>query len=161
MSAESGDGSPTFSLVEPSTALLVHPSEGPIVAPSGLPPLPDALGEDATLLEPDLAELVAEQLPRLSARAATTPARRRTLRAGCYLLRFTPLPPATALVPLHYDGTLRVQRDGVNTIASGDLYLHRARTRPPFGHKHAALLSEPNPAAGIPLFARSRYRYYV
>jgi hypothetical protein len=161
MSSQSGDGTSVVSPVEPSEALLVRAVEGPAVAPSALPPLPDVVGDDAGPPAADIAELVAQQIPGLLARPVPGPARRRTLRAGCYLLRYTPLPPATALFPLHYDGTLRVERAGANTIASGDLYLHRARVRPPFGHPHAASLTEPNPAAGIPIFPRTRYRYYV
>jgi hypothetical protein len=81
---------------------------------------------------------------------------RRRLRAGCYLLRYTPRHHATVLLPPHYDGTMRVERDATNTIASGDLYLHR----PQFGHPFV-LPKEPNPAAGIPVFPVSAYRYYV
>ena len=67
----------------------------------------------------------------------------RALRPGCYLLRYT----ARSGRPRQYDGTLRVQRDGDNTIASGDLYVHRPPNR--------------DPAAGIPIFPIAAYRYYV
>jgi hypothetical protein len=81
--------------------------------------------------------------------------RRRMLRAGCYLLRYTPTPRATALVPLHYDGTMRVERDSNGTTASGDLYLHRRNF---LAHPAAR---EPDPSAGIPIFPRRNYRYYL
>jgi hypothetical protein len=61
----------------------------------------------------------------------------------------------TATPPVEYDGTLRVERDAVGTVASGDLYLRR-----PSG-LGGSLSHEPDPAAGIPVFARNDYRYYV
>jgi hypothetical protein len=71
----------------------------------------------------------------------------RALRPGCYLVRYKPLFPFS----LHFDGTIRVQRDGFNTIASGDLYRHLL----------IAPIAEPNPAAGIPIFPRGRYSHYM
>ena len=67
----------------------------------------------------------------------------RELRPGCYLLRYTPRRGR----PRQYDGTLRVQRDGDATLASGDLYVHRPPNR--------------DPTAGIPIFPIKAYRYYV
>jgi hypothetical protein len=60
---------------------------------------------------------------------------------------------------VHYDGTLRVERNGSSTTASGDLYLHR----PPTGGTGGTTpgLTEPDPGSGIPIFARENYRYYV
>ena len=159
MSPESGDGATTLPLTRPPEALVVQPTQAP-GASAGLPPLPDAFEEAAWVAVDGAEEGLADRL-RPVERPGPRPLRRRTLRAGCYLLRYTPLPPATAVAPVHYDGTLRVQRDGANTIASGDLYLHRPHVRLPFGRRPAAALSEPNPAAGIPIFPRSRYRYYV
>jgi len=52
----------------------------------------------------------------------------RSLRHGCYRIRFT---PNVAFPFVHYEGTMRVERQGfTNTVASGDLYLHR--WRPPW-----------------------------
>jgi hypothetical protein len=161
MSTESGDGTSTLSLLETPGAFVLRPVEGPVVGASLLPSLPDAIEDDATAADSGIAELVAEATRQPAARGGLAPGRRRTLQGGCYLLRYTPLPAATTLVPLHYDGTLRVQRQGTSTIASGDLYLHRTRLVPPFGPNRARRMSEPNPAAGIPIFARSNYRYYV
>ena len=77
----------------------------------------------------------------------------RSLRNGCYLLRYTP----TQTFPLvHYDGTLRVERHTSGTTASGDLYTHSTSFWPGSGPP-----VEPNPSAGIPVFPRSRYRYYL
>ena len=62
------------------------------------------------------------------------------LRPGCHLLRLV-------RGGERYDGTLRVEvaEDGATT-ASGDLYLHTA---------------EPDPDAGVSVFPRAAYRYYV
>jgi hypothetical protein len=68
----------------------------------------------------------------------------RSLRPGCYLLRYTEKGGRQ-----QFEGTLRVERDDVNTIASGDLYLHKPGS------------PRPDPAAGIPVFARKQYRYYL
>lgn len=77
----------------------------------------------------------------------------RRLRSGCYLLRYTP----TQTFPLvHYDGTMRVERHANGTTASGDLYTHSTAFWPGSGAP-----VEPNPSAGIPVFPRSRYRYYL
>src|SRR5262249_41981852 len=84
-----------------------------------------------------------------------------SLRPGCYLLRYTPLQSSPLLNSLHYDGTMRVERQGSNTIASGDLYLHRISFPPPGSVFPFPRPVEPNPADGIPIFARSRYSYYV
>jgi hypothetical protein len=94
---------------------------------------------------------------RQAAELPFPPLRRHRLRAGCYLLRYTPRHHAALALPPHYDGTLRVERDATNTIASGDLYLHRTKltTHPLLPPR------EPNPAAGIPVFPISAYRYYV
>jgi hypothetical protein len=117
------------------------------------PPLPDAVtnGEAETIA---LESVGAAREP--AAPLLPLPIRRR-LRPGCYLLRYTPTHHATAALPPHYDGTLRVERqDSTNTIASGDLYLHKPKITLPF-----LLPKEPNPAAGVPIFPIANYRYYV
>lgn len=77
------------------------------------------------------------------------------LREGCYLIRYSPIGPITPTV-YHYDGTLRVQLDGSNIIASGDLYFHRILPPIPF-------TPEPTPSSTqiIPMFKRANYRYYI
>jgi hypothetical protein len=57
---------------------------------------------------------------------------------------------------LHYDGTLRVERNGSTTTASGDLYLHR-----PPSATGGAHTPEADPGSGIPIYSRANYRYYV
>ncbi len=61
---------------------------------------------------------------------------------------------------------MRVQRDGSNTIASGDLYLHHIPSFWPWPGPIPQPwpifpVAEPNPSNGIPIFARGRYRYYL
>jgi hypothetical protein len=101
-------------------------------------------------------EEVAGAPERAAAPLPLPPLRRHRLRAGCYLLRYTPRHHATVALPAHYDGTLRVERDATNTIASGDLYLHRTKLVHPLLPPR-----EPNPAKGIPVFPVKSYRYYV
>jgi hypothetical protein len=130
-------------------ALVIESTQTSIGPEAGFPPLPDAISEAA---------LEDEELDAVAPAPIPAP-RRRRLKTGAYLLRYTPLQGQT-LARLHYDGTMRVQRDGANVIASGDLYLHKPTLLP-----HRAWppprSTEPNPAAGIPIFPRSRYRYYV
>lgn len=79
-----------------------------------------------------------------------------TLRAGCYLLRLTRSSPGPDALSVRYDGTLRVELRNGSALASGDLYLHG-----PIGAPAALLPPEAHPGAEIPIFPRSRYRYYV
>ncbi|MEZ4714078.1 MAG: hypothetical protein R3A44_43240 [Caldilineaceae bacterium] len=85
----------------------------------------------------------------------------RALSHGCYLLHFQP----TASSFFSYYGTMRVERNGFNTTASGDLYQHNNftfifRPFPNFGIIRVPNPG-PNPANGIPILSRSQYRYYV
>ena len=159
MSTRTGNGS------------AVLPTEPPYVPEATLPPLPDtieteavvAAGEDSVGLEVELED---HAIPTPLPRPFPVPLRRRSLRGGCYLMRYTPIQRAGALQPLHYDGTLRVERlSPTNVTASGDLYVHRPlRIWPgsfPPGPPGAIKPPEPNPALGIPIFARKNYRYYV
>jgi len=141
-------------------------------------PLPPALPDPEHADGPTLGRLTFPW--ELEDRAATQ-LRFRQLRPGCYLARFTPTAGS------HYDGTLRVERVGTNTTASGDLYVHqrvaipvpvqldprrqlalagallaaRAAAAVNLGYSVVSVRAEPNPALGIPIFARSRYRYYL
>ena len=117
-----------------------------------LPPLPDPIiTDEADALSTEL------DSPEPATTAASTmisqPSRIRirSLRHGCYALRYT---PSSTSALLHYDGTLRVERAGFNTIASGDLYIHNTFTWPP------RRIIEPSPTR-IPVFPRSKYRYYL
>lgn len=86
----------------------------------------------------------------------------RSLRCGCWLIAYRP--SGSPLVA--FDGTLRVECHSAGRTASGDLYQRRTillpappvlPPRPPM----TVLLPPPSPAAGIPILARSRYRYYI
>ncbi len=118
------------------------------------PALPDPI------VDPDYQPLPIQA--KISAEALPKPPRSRSLRNGCYLLRYTPnLSPRKSWF-VHYDGTMRIQRDGSNTIASGDLYLHQLLSPRPFPKpRPVPLVVEPNPSGGIPIFPRNKYRYYV
>ena len=91
-----------------------------------------------------------------TAAADLTSSRSRALRAGCHLVQLTREAVGPGTVAVRYDGTLRVEHDGAGTVASGDLYL-----RGPLGAPETALGEEPDPGAGISIFPRSRYRYYL
>jgi len=159
VSTHTGDGS------------AVLPSEPPYFPEATLPPLPDAIeteamiatGEDPVGLEVELED---RQIPTPFPPPFLFPPRPKSLRGGCYLMRYTPIQRAGALQSLHYDGTLRVERlSPSNVTASGDLYVHQplkiwpgALPTHPIGPFKPA---EPNPALGIPIFARRNYRYYM
>lgn len=107
------------------------------------------------------------------------PFRLKSLRCGCYLINYKPKTPSLVT----YDGTIRVECHSAGRTASGDLYQRPLIfVRPPLpeitlqpGHPAAALQPQPpaavsplvlfgpppNPANGIPIFARKRYRYYL
>ena len=110
------------------------------------PSLPDAIEVDYDLSISSMEKLLDAELRLLQ-----------NIKGGCYLIKYTPSPIRGSSLPaLHYDGTLRIQLDGSNVIASGDLYLHQISSSPtsPFN-------SEPNPSQGIPIFRRSTYRFYL
>jgi hypothetical protein len=75
------------------------------------------------------------------------------VRCGCYLINYKP----NQGFLVSYDGTLRVECHSQGRTASGDLYQRPLSIFPPPAH----LLPPPNPAAGIPILARHRYRYYL
>ncbi|PTU75470.1 zinc metalloprotease [Pseudomonas mangrovi] len=98
----------------------------------------------------------------------------RSLRAGCWLLNYRP--NGGALVS--YDGTLRVEAHSEGRTASGDLYqrpviflpvpfaspmpiLEASGLSPANMQLKPIMLAGPNPASGIPILARGRYRYYL
>ena len=145
MPAPSGDRSPLFAPFSDEA--------GPT---GGIPSLPDPIpvqaDESAVSGSADHLQPAPIDPPFLS--------QIRSLRHGCYLLRLTPnfgFDP----IPFHFDGTLRVQRDGFNTISSGDLYIHRSIGPVNDPGNPFANLIEPNPAAGITIFPIDRYRFYV
>ncbi|MGE3109062.1 MAG: hypothetical protein AB7G11_11530 [Phycisphaerales bacterium] len=144
-----------------------------------LPPLPEPIPESPFQLPDNLQPLHLERarLPELEVALR----RFRSLRHGCYLIRYTPSRSLT-----HYDGTMRIERHGTalfggGVTASGDLYRHRrfpiattfnrttlatsASVRTGLAAANTVMLpllrTEPNPANGIPIFPRGDYRYYL
>ncbi|SHN83604.1 hypothetical protein SAMN05660350_03448 [Geodermatophilus obscurus] len=111
------------------------------------PPLPDGL--------PFLARDYRAGLGDTSDSGPITPTR--TLRGGCYYMRYTPLQTSsTRPGAVYYLGSLRVQRVGTTLTVSGDLYLRHVSSGRP-----ADAAGEPDPADGIPVLPRADYRYYV
>lgn len=80
----------------------------------------------------------------------------KSVRTGAWLVNYTPL--GSSLVA--YDGTLRVEAITGGRRASGDLY-QRPTIRIPFPVPRTILLPPPNPADGIPVQAKDKYRYYL
>jgi hypothetical protein len=123
---------------------------------SALPPLPDALppapdvGDQPTIAPGSVVPVPGIPIP---------PIRLRSLRCGCYLINYT---PKQALLTT-FDGTLRVECHSNGRTASGDLYQRRVFFLPIGGPQppRPVLGPAPNPASGIPILARSRYRYYL
>lgn len=129
----------------PAIPNLIPDPTGPIPHPGA--PFP----EDGGSLIPSIG---IPQIPRFP--------RFRSLRHGCWLMRYTP----SGFFPwpggsIHYDGTMRIERDGFTTTASGDLYTHRTSPFGGFGFPFPRPVREPDPGAGIPIFPRSAYRWYV
>lgn len=146
---------------------------------SAMPALPDLLpaasGDDTARSDSGVAVT-----PSAPATLTTVPqlTLRRSLRPGCWLMgyRIKGSPADT-----RYDGTLRVEAHSAGRTASGDLYQRpRVRVRvtlpkeewvevprpgkPPLVRKYRyeyVLAAPPSPAAGIPVFARGKYRWYL
>jgi hypothetical protein len=141
--------------VNTETKDLIASPEGP------LPPLPDPL---PPLPEPPFPQPLPQPAPQPPQPFPfpLPPIRLRSLRCGCYLVNYSP--NGSPLV--RYDGTLRVECHSNGRTASGDLYQRPIIFLPPLPHfppgpPRPLLLPGPNPAAGIPILARSRYRYYL
>jgi hypothetical protein len=125
----------------------------PVSPIAPVPPLPQPLPlpQDPTLLPDPLKPI------------HPIPINIRSVRCGCYLLQYKPT--GSALVA--YDGTLRVQCHNNGRTASGDLYQRPTIFLPPFPPKFPpkppliVLGPAPNPAAGIPILPRAKYRYYL
>jgi hypothetical protein len=87
----------------------------------------------------------------------------RSLRCGCYLVNYAP--SAVSILPLGYDGTIRVECHSAGRTASGDLYQRPTIILDPVPGSHkpgkVILGAAPSPANGIPILPRARYRYYL
>jgi hypothetical protein len=143
--------------VNTDTRDLTTNPEGP------LPPLPDPLPPfpEPPLPEPSLPQPLFQPGPQPPP-FPVPPIQRRSLRCGCYLINYS----LNGSHLVRYDGTLRVECHSNGRTASGDLYQRRIVFLPPLPHlppgpPRPVVLPGPNPAAGIPILARSRYRYYL
>jgi len=129
--------------------------DSPIVAPVPLLPetLPEAPQPPMTMGEPGPPPPVA--LPRPE---PFPPVHLRSVRAGCWLVNYAP----TGSSVVSFDATLRVEAHSAGRTASGDLYQRPVILLPfPPGPPHPILLPGPNPANGVPILSRSRYRFYL
>lgn len=162
------NGEPGNTVTSPATPVTTSNTNGfvrkSIDDSSKFPPLPETI-EHASVVSEQLNFLSDEQLKKLN--DISSP-KFFSLAQGCYLVNFTPLGTS-----YHYDGTLRVQKVGTNTIASGDLYNHKPfkiwpkkkEATDPGSFQPVdnalSLFGEPNPANGVPIFSRNNYRYYL
>lgn len=149
----------------PKTSIALTPTSGTEVK-QAFPQLPLAVAP-VQLVPDDLKGLGVEKLLQAG---LINPLKLYSLNAGCYLVNMQ----LTGL-GYHYDGTIRVEKQGANTIASGDLYYHKPiSVWPTLPVRSAGLAGsigtipglsfagqEPNPGNGIPVFARDKYRYYL
>jgi hypothetical protein len=136
-----------------------------------LPPLPDVLAESTPQQSSRDIARTASTRDLLAAELIAQPIRDpifrlRSLRCGCYLANYTPNGVALS----SFDGTIRVECHDAGRTASGDLYQRPIIFVPigsysplsPFITPYQLVLgAPPNPANGIPVLPRSRYRYYV
>jgi len=122
------------------------------------PPLPDVMPYPEDQPEP-AAPMDAEVADNSRALPNPIPFPRfRSVRAGCWLVNYTPV--GNPLVS--FDGTIRVEAHSAGRTASGDLYQRRIIFLPiPGRPPQPLLLPGPNPASGIPVLARTQYRYYL
>jgi hypothetical protein len=81
----------------------------------------------------------------------------RSLKHGCYFLQWKP----ANTFWYRLNGTMRVERHGSGVTASGDLYNHNAFTFTTWPSFRWIPNNDPNPSAGIPIFRRANYRYYL
>jgi hypothetical protein len=86
----------------------------------------------------------------------------RIVRQGAWLVNYIP----SNTTNLAYDGTIRVESQGTNRVASGDLYQRPVIILPglpiPLPRSPITImLNPPDPAKGIPIQARNQYRYYL
>lgn len=136
----------------------------PLPSTAELPPLPDQIPQEndtvsdgasgaGSVLNPGALLNPVNPATVLNPGLISSPLR--SIRCGCWLLNYTPV--GSGLVT--YDGTLRVECHDQGRTASGDLYQRRLRLLP--WPPQLVLGPAPNPAAGIPIFARAQYRDYI
>lgn len=144
--------------MSPSTSDLTPNPEGPF------PPLPDPLPPFPEPLPQPLPQPFPQPLPfpQPFPPVIWPPFHFRSLRCGCYLVNYKP----NGSPFVSYDGTMRVECHSAGRTASGDLYQRPViwlPWRPGFPPipPTPIMLPGPNPASGIPILSRSRYRYYL
>ena len=81
----------------------------------------------------------------------------RWLKHGCYFLQWRPQNGWF----YRFNGTMRVERHGSGATASGDLYYHSAYTIVRWPSFRWLPNQDPSPSAGIPIYRRGNYRYYL
>jgi len=144
----------------------------PPLPPGPIPPLPQPLPPPPDPFPMPPHPAWPEVLQPMPFPPIRPPMRLRSVRCGCYVINYTP----TGGGLVTYDGTLRVECHSNGRTASGDLYQRPTFVRPmplptppippprrpiPEFRPQVLLLPGPNPAAGIPILARARYRYYL
>lgn len=95
-------------------------------------------------------------LPTPDIPIARPPFQVKSLKHGCYLLQWQPSNGST-----RFNGTMRVERHDGGTTASGDLYQHSPFKVIAFPSFRFVPNPDPSPSAGIPIFTRGNYRYYL
>ena len=68
--------------------------------------------------DPAVSDLIEAEDTTRPIGAAVPILRRKSLRGGCHLLRYTPIQRAGALQSIHYDGTLRIERQSPTSITA-------------------------------------------
>jgi hypothetical protein len=129
-----------------------------LISESFVPSLPNLLPvlPDSTPLESSTSESLSPTIP--IPEPQITPFHVKSLRCGCYLLNYQP----NGSPLMTYDGTMRVECHSDGRTASGDLYQRPTIILPlPGFPPQPILLPGPNPAQGIPILSRNRYRYYL
>lgn len=81
----------------------------------------------------------------------------RALKHGCYFLQWKPKDSYW----YRFNGTMRIERHNQGVTASGDLYYHQAFRFTSWPSFRVIPNPDPSPSAGIPIFRRSSYRYYL
>lgn len=81
------------------------------------------------------------------------------VRPGTWLVNYEPIGSPFIV----YDGTMRIENQNNNLVASGDLYQRSVDTPTDVSpnRETTIFLPPPNPAAGIPIQGRDWYRYYM
>lgn len=121
------------------------------------PSLPEEITLDTGTGREDDARSVSANALLTSPMVAFPPFRIHILPQGAYFLQWRPKNQFF----LRYNGTMRIERHSAGVTASGDLYSHPAFRIQGFPSFRLVPNPDPSPSAGIPIFPRSSYRYYL